>query len=96
MTSYTQQKLGSQFFPYIQDQLSSEPSNILDPSFFPYIQDQLSQNCRLLTTNARWTFDRRYQITNGQLPGKHHMYIISNTILQAIHFSENGISMSNF
>ena len=23
-------------------------------------------------------------------------YIVSNTILQTIHFSENGISMSNF
>ena len=51
-----------------------------------------------------WTFvgrlNRRYQITKGQystwLHGEHHVYIVSNTILQAIHFSENGISVSNF
>ena len=50
-----------------------------------------------------WTFvehlNRRYQITKGQyttwLHGEHHVYIVSNTILQAIHFSENGISVTN-
>ena len=53
-----------------------------------------------VNVNVRWTFSRRYQISNGQsitwLHGEHHVYIVSNTILQATHFSENGISMSNF
>ena len=44
--------------------------------------------------------NRRYQITNGQsttwLHCEHHVYKVSNTTLQAIHVSENGISMSYF
>ena len=53
-----------------------------------------------VNVNVRWTFNRRYEITNGQsttwLHGEHHVCIVSITILQAIHFSKNDISMSNF
>ena len=45
--------------------------------------------------NVHWMFHRRNRITDGQpttcFHDYYHLYIVTNTILEEFHFSENGI-----